>query len=203
MSKRSTRKKERNMSSAAAANSAVRAPAAIPLGRGLESVLHFFLFFFQTRPRCKADPSHLQAIFLRIRERRRGFKALRAARGVLSSRGQTRERRFFSMTLGGRGTGGPAGFNHPLQLNRHRKDREGSAATFFHFSRRGALALKKQTTSSPLPSSLPVLFCPQAYWRIAGMSYLKYANMCAEVVRTSLKEPFLLKVRRSHVCSRV
>jgi len=32
-----------------------------------------------------------------------------------------------------------------------------------------------------------------AYWRIAGMSYLKYANMCAEVVRGSLKEPYLLK----------
>ena len=28
------------------------------------------------------------------------------------------------------------------------------------------------------------------------MSYLKYSNMCAEVVRSSLKEPFLTKVRR-------
>ena len=34
----------------------------------------------------------------------------------------------------------------------------------------------------------------QAYWRIAGMSYLKYANLCAEVVRGSLKEPHLTKV---------
>jgi F-type H+-transporting ATPase subunit epsilon len=33
------------------------------------------------------------------------------------------------------------------------------------------------------------------YWRIAGMSYLKYANNCAEVVRASLKEPFLTQVR--------
>jgi F-type H+-transporting ATPase subunit epsilon len=33
-----------------------------------------------------------------------------------------------------------------------------------------------------------------AYWRIAGMSYLKYANACAEVVRQSLKEPFLSQV---------
>lgn len=33
------------------------------------------------------------------------------------------------------------------------------------------------------------------YWRIAGMSYLKYANTCAEVVRASLKEPFLTQVR--------
>ena len=34
-----------------------------------------------------------------------------------------------------------------------------------------------------------------AYWRIAGMSYLKYANACAEVVRGALKEPHLSKVR--------
>jgi len=27
------------------------------------------------------------------------------------------------------------------------------------------------------------------------MSYLKYANLCAEVVRSSLKEPFLTKAR--------
>ena len=42
----------------------------------------------------------------------------------------------------------------------------------------------------PLPS-----IALQAYWRIAGMSYLKYSNMCAEVVRASLKEPFFTKVR--------
>eukprot|EP00239_Pterosperma_sp_CCMP1384_P006085 CAMPEP_0197845462 /NCGR_PEP_ID=MMETSP1438-20131217/2391_1 /TAXON_ID=1461541 /ORGANISM="Pterosperma sp., Strain CCMP1384" /LENGTH=66 /DNA_ID=CAMNT_0043456763 /DNA_START=85 /DNA_END=285 /DNA_ORIENTATION=+ len=29
-----------------------------------------------------------------------------------------------------------------------------------------------------------------AYWRVAGMSYVKYANFCADVVRASLKEPF-------------
>jgi F-type H+-transporting ATPase subunit epsilon len=34
-----------------------------------------------------------------------------------------------------------------------------------------------------------------AYWRAAGMTYLKYANLCAEVLRGSLKEPFLGKVR--------
>jgi len=34
-----------------------------------------------------------------------------------------------------------------------------------------------------------------AYWRIAGMSYLKYANACAEVVRQSLKEPFLSQAK--------
>eukprot|EP00227_Mantoniella_beaufortii_P016612 CAMPEP_0197585164 /NCGR_PEP_ID=MMETSP1326-20131121/7547_1 /TAXON_ID=1155430 /ORGANISM="Genus nov. species nov., Strain RCC2288" /LENGTH=83 /DNA_ID=CAMNT_0043149629 /DNA_START=61 /DNA_END=312 /DNA_ORIENTATION=+ len=34
-----------------------------------------------------------------------------------------------------------------------------------------------------------------AYWRLAGMSYLKYSNMCAEVVRGSLKEPFLTKAK--------
>ena len=41
-----------------------------------------------------------------------------------------------------------------------------------------------------------------AYWRAAGMTYLKYANLCAEVLRGSLKEPFLGKVRpaRAGVC---
>ena len=34
-----------------------------------------------------------------------------------------------------------------------------------------------------------------AYWRIAGMSYLKYANACAEVVRGALKEPHLSGTR--------
>ena len=34
-----------------------------------------------------------------------------------------------------------------------------------------------------------------AYWSIAGMSYLKYANACGEVVRQSLKEPHLTQVR--------
>ena len=29
--------------------------------------------------------------------------------------------------------------------------------------------------------------------RVAGMTYLKYANLCAEVVRAQLKEPFLSK----------
>eukprot|EP00192_Tetraselmis_astigmatica_P023468 CAMPEP_0117657914 /NCGR_PEP_ID=MMETSP0804-20121206/5583_1 /TAXON_ID=1074897 /ORGANISM="Tetraselmis astigmatica, Strain CCMP880" /LENGTH=74 /DNA_ID=CAMNT_0005464397 /DNA_START=97 /DNA_END=321 /DNA_ORIENTATION=- len=27
-----------------------------------------------------------------------------------------------------------------------------------------------------------------AYWRIAGMSYLKYANLCADMVRSAMKE---------------
>lgn len=28
-----------------------------------------------------------------------------------------------------------------------------------------------------------------AYWRVAGMSYLKYSNLCADMVRAALKEP--------------
>ena len=35
----------------------------------------------------------------------------------------------------------------------------------------------------------------KSYWRIAGMSYLKYSNMCGEVVRASLKEPFFSKAK--------
>lgn len=29
-----------------------------------------------------------------------------------------------------------------------------------------------------------------AYWRAAGMSYVGYANKCAQLVRDALKEPF-------------
>lgn len=32
-------------------------------------------------------------------------------------------------------------------------------------------------------------------WRQAGMSYLRYSNLCAEVVRDCLKEPHYSKVR--------
>jgi F-type H+-transporting ATPase subunit epsilon len=32
-----------------------------------------------------------------------------------------------------------------------------------------------------------------AYWRVAGMTYVKYANLCADVVRSVLKEPHLTK----------
>lgn len=54
-----------------------------------------------------------------------------------------------------------------------------------------------------VPSFAPSLLLPQAYWRIAGMSYLKYSNMCAEVVRGCLKEPWLTKVRTRAFSPRV
>jgi F-type H+-transporting ATPase subunit epsilon len=28
-----------------------------------------------------------------------------------------------------------------------------------------------------------------SYWRVAGMSYLKYSNLCADMLRSALKEP--------------
>ena len=34
-----------------------------------------------------------------------------------------------------------------------------------------------------------------SYWRVAGMSYLKYANLCADMVRSSLKEPQRTKAK--------
>eukprot|EP00240_Pyramimonas_obovata_P019047 CAMPEP_0118931254 /NCGR_PEP_ID=MMETSP1169-20130426/7661_1 /TAXON_ID=36882 /ORGANISM="Pyramimonas obovata, Strain CCMP722" /LENGTH=67 /DNA_ID=CAMNT_0006873733 /DNA_START=63 /DNA_END=266 /DNA_ORIENTATION=+ len=34
-----------------------------------------------------------------------------------------------------------------------------------------------------------------AYWRVAGMTYVKYANLCADVVRGALKEPHLTKAK--------
>ncbi|KAK9805188.1 hypothetical protein WJX72_004685 [[Myrmecia] bisecta] len=34
-----------------------------------------------------------------------------------------------------------------------------------------------------------------SYWRVAGMSYLKYSNLCADMVRAALKEPFKTKAK--------
>jgi len=51
--------------------------------------------------------------------------------------------------------------------------------------------VRTEHSNEPLMSSN---VAATAYWRIAGMSYLKYANACAEVVRQSLKEPFLSQV---------
>jgi len=41
-----------------------------------------------------------------------------------------------------------------------------------------------------------------SFYRLAGLSYVRYANLCAEVLRASLKEPFLGKVRLAG-CARV
>eukprot|EP00873_Tetraselmis_striata_P005579 jgi/Tetstr1/425843/TSEL_016220.t1 len=38
----------------------------------------------------------------------------------------------------------------------------------------------------PCIMSAPV--AASAYWRIAGMSYLKYANLCGDMVRSAMKE---------------
>ena len=34
-----------------------------------------------------------------------------------------------------------------------------------------------------------------SYWRVAGMSYLKYSNLCADMVRSVLKEPMRGKAK--------
>ena len=36
---------------------------------------------------------------------------------------------------------------------------------------------------------------PPSDWRVAGMSYLKYSNLCADMVRAALKEPVKLKAK--------
>lgn len=38
-----------------------------------------------------------------------------------------------------------------------------------------------------------------AYWRVAGMSYLKYSGLCADMVRAALKEPARTKARTREV----
>lgn len=54
---------------------------------------------------------------------------------------------------------------------------------------------KDTTTKRKQKESMSAAANSAAYWRIAGMSYLKYANACAEIVRGALKEPHLSKVR--------
>eukprot|EP00238_Polyblepharides_amylifera_P011567 CAMPEP_0196581794 /NCGR_PEP_ID=MMETSP1081-20130531/35606_1 /TAXON_ID=36882 /ORGANISM="Pyramimonas amylifera, Strain CCMP720" /LENGTH=68 /DNA_ID=CAMNT_0041902149 /DNA_START=62 /DNA_END=268 /DNA_ORIENTATION=+ len=34
-----------------------------------------------------------------------------------------------------------------------------------------------------------------AYWRVAGMSYVKYANLCADVVRSVLKDQHVVTAK--------
>ena len=69
---------------------------------------------------------------------------------------------------------------------------------FFHllFSFFSLCILEPQKRDAPFErSTMSAAANSAAYWRIAGMSYLKYANACAEVVRGALKEPHLSKVR--------
>merc|ERR1739848_259033 len=38
-------------------------------------------------------------------------------------------------------------------------------------------------------SAPPAQVATSAFWRASGMTYVKYSNLCAEVVRACLKEP--------------
>lgn len=38
-----------------------------------------------------------------------------------------------------------------------------------------------------------------AYWRVAGMSYLKYSNLCADMVRAALKDTAKTKAKAREV----
>lgn len=38
-----------------------------------------------------------------------------------------------------------------------------------------------------------------AYWRVAGMSYLKYSGLCADMLRAALKEPAKTKAKTREV----
>ena len=42
-------------------------------------------------------------------------------------------------------------------------------------------------------------FSDHADWRVAGMTYLKYANLCADMVRAALKEPMKAKAKAQEV----
>ena len=54
-------------------------------------------------------------------------------------------------------------------------------------SREGGAAAAGAAMSSSAAAS--------SYWRVAGMSYLKYSNLCADMVRSSLKEPQRTKAK--------
>ncbi|KAL4854434.1 ATP synthase subunit epsilon [Chlorella vulgaris] len=38
-----------------------------------------------------------------------------------------------------------------------------------------------------------------ADWRVAGMTYLKYSNLCADMVRAALKEPAKAKAKAREI----
>ena len=38
-----------------------------------------------------------------------------------------------------------------------------------------------------------------AYWRVAGMSYLKYSNLCADLVRGALKPELRSKAKEREI----
>lgn len=42
-------------------------------------------------------------------------------------------------------------------------------------------------------------FFGNADWRVAGMSYLKYSNICADMVRAALKEPVKAQAKAREV----
>lgn len=43
--------------------------------------------------------------------------------------------------------------------------------------------------------------CPvlRTDWRVAGMTYLKYSNLCADMVRAALKDPLKAKAKAREV----
>lgn len=62
-------------------------------------------------------------------------------------------------------------------------------------ARRAASSHPERSRFSSMSSSASA----SAYWRVAGMSYLKYSGLCADMVRAALKEPGKTKARTREV----
>lgn len=62
-------------------------------------------------------------------------------------------------------------------------------------ARRAPLSYPERASFSSMSSSASA----SAYWRVAGMSYLKYSGLCADMVRAALKEPGRTKARTREV----
>lgn len=62
-------------------------------------------------------------------------------------------------------------------------------------ARRASLSRIERASVSSMSSSASA----SAYWRVAGMSYLKYSGLCADMVRAALKEPGRTKARTREV----
>ena len=47
-----------------------------------------------------------------------------------------------------------------------------------------------KTSMATAQAAAPAVQTGSAYWRAAGMSYIRYASLCAVVLRKCQKEPF-------------
>jgi len=57
----------------------------------------------------------------------------------------------------------------------------------------------REPTRSPTEINMSSSAAASAYWRVAGMSYLKYSNLCADLVRGALKQELRSKAKEREI----